>query len=344
MKRLIKLLAAALAVCMLTVLMMSGSIADAGSFSGDTDWGGGSDWGGSSDWGSGSSWDSGSDWDSDSSSDSDWGGFGTGWAMGSLLGGDTNSGGGSSGMDSGSSGSYSDDVGCLGGDTAFLVLLIVIAIVAYNYFKSKKQNAGASVYQAAQEEPGLPISDLKAKDPDFNEQALLEKIGNAYVQMQQAWQSKKWEPMRAIMTDSLFNQMAHQLDELKQKGLTNYVERIAVLDSRIQRYAVEGDNDVLVVRLNTRICDYTVLDKTGEVVSGSKDRELFMTYDWKLIRQKDRKTLAQAAMTEVSCPNCGAPLSLNQSGKCPYCDAVITLSDHDWALSVIKGISQRTAS
>ena len=29
-------------------------------------------------------------------------------------------------------------------------------------------------------------------------------------------------------------------------------------------------------------------------------------------------------------------------GKCPYCGTVVTLSDHDWALSVIKGISQRT--
>ncbi len=324
MKRRVNCILAAAVVCMLTILLASSSIADAGSFAGDSDWGG-SDWGGS-DWGS-SDW-SDSDWGSGSSSD--WDSVGSGWLVGSML------------NDSGSSGG-SDGDGCLGGDVAFLVLLIVVAIIVYRYSKSKKQNAGASVYQAAQEEPGLPLSDLKAKDPNFNEQALLEKIGNQYVQMQQAWQNKDWEPMRAIMTDTLYNQMARQLDALKQRGLTNYVERIAVLDARIQRYAVEGDNDVLVVRLNTRICDYTVNDKTGEVVSGNKNRELFMTYDWKLLRQKDRKTLEQASLSEVSCPNCGAPLSINHSGKCPYCDTVITLSDHDWALSVIKGISQRTA-
>lgn len=344
MKKRAKWILTCAALIVATVLATTFSIADAGSFAGDSDWGGssgGSDWGGS-DWGS-SDWGS-SDWDgaSDSGS-SDWDGFGTGWLLGSTL--DDHSGGSAGGAIGSNSESeyYDNSYGCLGADLTTIVIMVIIAYVAYRYFKSKKQNAGAQVYQAAQEDPGLPIDDLKAKDPNFNEQALLEKVGNEYVQMQQAWQNKDWEPMRAIMTDALFNQMARQLDVLKQRGLTNFVERIAVLDARIQRYAVEGDNDVLVIRLNTRICDYTVDDKTQQVVSGDRNRELFMTYDWKLIRQKDRKTLAQASLTEVSCPNCGAPLSLNQSGKCPYCDAVITLSDHDWALSVIKGISQRTA-
>ena len=70
--------------------------------------------------------------------------------------------------------------------------------------------------------------------------------------MQNAWQNKDWEPMRAIMTDALYNQMARQLQALIDARQTNFVERIAVLESRIIRYAVEGDNDVLVVRLSTR--------------------------------------------------------------------------------------------
>ena len=35
-------------------------------------------------------------------------------------------------------------------------------------------------------------------------------------------------------------------------------------------------------------------------------------------------------------------LSHGGEGKCPYCGTVVTLSAHDWALSAIKGISQRT--
>ncbi len=302
----------ALIVVVLCCLMLGAySLADAGNFSGDTDWGGGgSDWG-SSDWDSGSSsWDSGSSWSSGSTYDDD----GT---------------------------YYSSGGGCLGGSLFYVVVIIIVIVVMSRMRKSKK-SGGTNVYQAAQEEPGLPLETLKQKDPNFNEQAFLEKVGNRYVQMQNAWQDKKWEPMRAFMTDSLYNQMLRQLQALIQANRTNYVERIAVLETRIRRYAVEGDNDVLVVRLSTRICDYTIDDNTGKVVSGSQSRELFMVYDWKMIRQKDMKTLDQPTMTQVSCPNCGAPLDINHSGKCPYCDTVVTLSDHDWVLSSIKGISQRS--
>ncbi len=305
------LLIAALLVCL---TLGAYSLADAGNFSGGSDWGGGgSDWGGSSDWGSSSSsWDSGSSWSSGSTYDS---------------------------------GSYSGSsaVGCLGGNLfTVIVIVIVVLVVLRNFRKGSSTGSGQSVYNAAQEEPGLPLETLKEKDPNFNEQALLEKVGNQYIQMQDAWQDKNWEPMRAFMTDALYNQMARQLQALIDARQTNHVERIAVLETRIIRYAVEGDNDVLVVRLSTRITDYTTDDRTGNIVSGSTSRELFMVYDWKLTRQKDHKTLEQPSMTQVSCPNCGAPLDINHTGKCPYCGTVVTLHDHDWALSSIKGISQRT--
>ena len=264
---------------------------------------------------SSSSWDSGSSWSSGSTYDS-----------------------GSSYSDTGSS----DSLGCLGGNLFTVIVIVVVVIIVLRYMKSGQTGGGQNVYTAAQEEPGLPLDTLKQKDPDFNEQILLEKVGNQYIQMQNAWQDKKWEPMRAIMTDAMYNQMARQLQALIDAKQTNHVERIAVLETRIVRYAVEGDNDVLVIRISTRITDYTTDDRTGALISGSQTRELFMVYDWKLTRQKDKKTLLQPSVTQISCPNCGAPLNINHTGKCPYCGTVVTLSDHDWALSAIKGISQRT--
>ena len=311
-KRTVRLLAALLVV--ICCLMLGAySLADAGNFSGDTDWGGGG-----SDWGS-----SGSDWGSSSSS-SDWGSGSTYYSDGSS--------------------DYSGSGGCLGGNLFTIAIVVIVIIVILRYRKSGKGGSGSQVYQAAQETPGLPIETLKQKDPNFNEQAFLEKIGNWYIQMQNAWEAKKWEPMRAIMTDALYTQMERQLQSLVQAGRTNHVERIAVLDSRIVRYAVEGDNDVLVVRISTRICDYTTDDRTGQIVSGSTTRELFMVYDWKLIRQKDQLTHEQEELTEINCQNCGAPLKINHSGQCPYCGSIVTLKDHDWALSVIKGISQRSSN
>lgn len=267
---------------------------------------GDSDWGGS-DWG-------GSDWDSD---------WGSDWGSSSY------------------SGGYSSGDSSSGGSLLPIIVLIII-VVLISSRKKKKGNTDSRSAAPAPTPQGMPLAALREKDPNFNEQALLEQIGNMYIQMQDAWQSKDWEPMRAFMTDSLFNQMGRQLEELKSRGLTNCVDRIAVLDSFISRYYQQNGEDVLVVRLSTRICDYTVKDATGELVRGSRTKELFMTYDWTLTRGADVKTLDKAQMTKVNCPNCGAPLSIKESGRCDYCGTVVTLTEHDWVLSSIKGISQRS--
>lgn len=284
-------------------------LADAGNFGGDSDWGG-SDWSGS-DWG-------GSDWGG-----SDWG-------------------------DSGWDDSFGVPVFLLSGGGGSIVSVLVVALVIFLFVRSRSRRIergrrGAQPVQHAPAQPaGLPLSALQQKDPAFSEQALLEHVRNLYVQMQHAWEQKDWEPMRAFLTDALYSQMARQLDELKEQGLTNHVDRIAVLDAFISRYCQEGDDDVLIVRLSTRICDYTVRDDTGELVRGSRTRELFMTYDWKLSRSASVRTDEGGGMRSVSCPNCGAPLSVRESGRCEYCGTVVTLSEHDWALAAITGVSQRS--
>ena len=133
-----------------------------------------------------------------------------------------------------------------------------------------------------------------------------------------------------------------QGSQKKQKGQTNYVERIAVLSVDLRGWCQEGGNDVLVARLKTRIVDYTLDDATGSLVSGDRNKEKFMTYEWDLVRPTGTKTEAGGNMQTVSCPHCGAPLEINASAKCPYCGSVITLEEHGFALNAIRAISQET--
>ena len=128
------------------------------------------------------------------------------------------------------------------------------------------------------------------------------------------------------MTDALYSQFDRQLDELRRSGQTNYVERIAVLGSRIVEYRQDQVNDILTVELRTRIVDYTLEDATGALVSGSKTAEKFMTYEWTLIRSKDMVTPAADEVREIHCPNCGAPVAINKSAQCEYCGQVLEIS------------------
>ena len=192
----------------------------------------------------------------------------------------------------------------------------------------------------------MPISTIKDSDPNFSEAAIKEKIANLYVRMQNAWQEKEFEGMRPFMTDALYSQFKLQLDELIRSDCTNYVERISVLDVALSGWRSDEVVDAIVAIVNTRIVDYTTNDRTGQLVSGSKTVEKFMTYEWTLIRSKGMTTAASSGegseeTTTTHCPSCGAPVEINQSAKCPYCDSVISAGDYDWVISAIKGIAQR---
>ena len=307
MKRgLLAILTATVLILTLIVGMTTG-LADAGGFSSDSDWG-----------------DSSSSW---SSSDSDWSSSDSSW---------------------GSSSDYSSSSG--GGDSGIVSIIVVafiILVVIFGALPSRKKGAankggdGGYTYRP-DATPGKPISELKKKDPNFSEAEFLDKVGNMYVQMQNAWQNKEWEPMRALMTDSLYNQMNRQLDALKQKGLTNYIDNICVMNSKITKYYDDAANDVIIVELTARITDYTV-DSNGNVVSGSKSLQKFLTYAWTLTRDKNAKTVDSDGMQTVACPNCGAPVDVKKSARCEYCGTVVTVDAKDWVISSIKGISQRTA-
>ncbi|MGI6176072.1 MAG: TIM44-like domain-containing protein [Christensenellales bacterium] len=268
---------------------------------------------GDSDWGGGSDWDSSSSWNDDS----DWG--------------------------SSAAGGF---IGCVGGgvDWIWIVIIVVLLVISSLWKKRKKPSGSAGGASVAMPKLSiLPISTLKQKDPLFSEEDILEKVANDYMQMQNAWQNKDWAPMRMLMTDSLYNQFARQLEPFIKQRQTNRVERIAVLQTRLTGYAQDQQHDVITVLIKTRIVDYTIDDATQKVLRGDPNKELFMTYEWTLIRSKDVLTQEKDAVTEISCKNCGAPMSIKHTAKCAYCGTVMTVSDYDWVISAIRGISQQSS-
>ncbi len=292
--------------------------ADLGGFSGGSDYGGGSDWGGGSGWGS-SDWGS-SSWDSDD--------HGGGFYFFPI-------------------GSSSDGDGGTMGNLLFYVIIILILVMIF----SRKSHHGSAPHAGqaagAQRTPDsklTPMGEYGKLDPNFSASDMQEKLSNVYVQMQNGCTARNIEALRPYFTDALYQQFDRQIKSLIANKQINYVERIAVLDVNLRGFFQEGGDDHLVAELKTRITDYTVAEDTGKLVSGSKTAEKFMTYEWDLSRPTGTLTEAEGETTERHCPNCGAPLSVNESAKCPYCDTVITFRDHDWTIYAVKGIAQRTVN
>lgn len=239
-----------------------------------------------------------------------------------------------------------------------MVIIVVIVIIGYVVVRSKISASGngsgtgrtsAPVNAgAARTDDSLlrPMDEYTKIDPSFDAADFKEKLSNLYVQMQNQWTDRDLDPLRPYFTDALFTQMERQIQQMKKLGRTNHIDRIAVLDVNLRGFRQDGGEDHIIAELQTRIVDYTVNDADGTVVSGSETAEKFMTYEWELTRTTGSVTAGgdgEEGTKTVVCPNCGAPVDINASARCEYCDTVLSQETHTWAICAIKGISQISA-
>jgi len=258
------------------------------------------------------------------------------------------------GSDSG--GSYDSDSGSYSGssvgdgetdpETVIIILIAVaipVIIAVSNQNKNRTRSGTGSVAPGATPTTALqPIDRLQQDDPDFDPEAVKQRLSNLYVQMQNGWTACDISSLRGNFTDDQFAQYDRQLQAYRDAGHTPVVERIAVLDVSLMGCKQDEQHDILIANLYTRITTYT-LDKAGQVVSGSRTAEKFMTYEWTLVRPKGTKTQSGGQpLSTCNCPNCGAAIDINAAAKCPYCGSIVSRADYDWVIAGIKGLSQRT--
>lgn len=291
------------------------SFADFGEFAGDSDWGydSGSDWGGS-------------DWN-DSGWSSDYGNGGYYYYNGGSY-----------------YGSEDDDF-----PLALVVGIVILVIVAASVLNKSRMNGNNTrrTVTIQQPKPAEPLTNdiekLKAKDKNFSEEKFLDDASNLYVRLQDAWTNRDLTPVRNKLSTELYAKSDRQIQNYIKNNQTNHVEKVSVLNCEIIGCTSDEVNDIITVKTLARIVDYTTDDNTGNVIRGDKNREVFMTYHWTFIRSLDQKSKLNGESDGKHCPNCGAPIDLNQSAVCAYCGSVLESGSYDWVLSNIKGISQQSS-
>ena len=281
--------------------------ADVGSFE---DYSSGSDWGSSS-WDSGSSWSS-SSWDDDYSGD---GIFIFGGGFGSIL---------------------------------FWIVIIIIFIIVKNSKKGTMHNRATNYNKQSESYRMKNMQQLEARqtqienkiqinDPDFNKEEFIAWSKNLFIKLQQAWTARDWSTIRTLETENLFEQHKNQLQGYINNNQINVMDRICVNYAHLYNYKVEGDKEILTVRLNSRMADYIIDATTKEVLKGDKHTERVNTYLLTFIRKNGVKTKpGTIEVNTTNCPNCGAPTQITSSGKCDYCGSVITTGEYSWALSNLE--------
>lgn len=269
--------------------------------------GGGGDWGGGNDWG-GNDW--GDDWGSD-------------YSFSSL-------------------GSY----GSIGAASAVIVIVFVIIVIVITKKKGNGNSTGSISGKviSGQGSQGrfvqLPNRNeqiqeiIRKKDLNFSADDFVAYSKQVFIDIENAWCARDLTSVRPVMHQNLYNTTQQQVAGKIRDKVVPHLESIAVNTAYLTSFVRDKDYEYLAVYLNARMIDYQTDETTGNIIKGDRSTRWDMRYKMKFIRTTGTLTNDKSENAHgYNCPNCGAPLEITSSGKCPYCGSVVSTGDYSWVLA-----------
>lgn len=175
------------------------------------------------------------------------------------------------------------------------------------------------------------IDEIKAHDPAFDPDALITGLQASFYVVQQGWSERRPDLTRSVMADGIWNAHRMQIDGYTRSKQTNLMDGLAIQYANLVAASCDGSHDTVVIRFFAQSADYVVSDETGKVVRGHTNMEPWCE-DWIYQRSARAKTNLEGGLLQRKCPNCGAPLDVEDTGACKYCRAPIMGGDQDWVL------------
>lgn len=266
---------------------------------------------------------------------------GGGFSSGSSSGGFTRSGGSSGGGGS---------IGCCG--TIAIIAIVIVLIVGWTLWQAMtggKGGGGGGSYatepdQEMVEAPDLggdPFAEIKAADPAFNEQMFYGRVNEMFVAIQYAWMARNLEPVRRFLSDQQFSVLNNSVQaDYVAKGQINKLDNIHVDNMQPVEVTKVGDYDSVKMLVTATCIDYTVDERTGELVNpdelgDGKTPRTFQEY-WTFMRKSGAQSKVDGTIQK--CPNCGAPVTDGNYVKCAYCGVQMNDPTLDWVLMRIEQV------
>ena len=275
---------------------------------------------------------------------------------GGSSGGSPSSGGGFSSGSSHSSGGGFYFVGGGSGSSSggspvifFVIVGLIGAFLIYRWWASQKSSKSAGSNASSVPAAGVDLAAvqsglaaLQTRDQNFNQQVFLDRAQQTFFVLQNAWMARNLAPARVYLSDGIYNRWQLQIEQMLAMHKRNVLEDLAINGCTIARVAGDPNFDSITVRIDAWAADYEVNDQ-NQMVSGDKKAAPFTEY-WTFIRSRAAQTWVGETAQITQCPNCGAPVQLNESGVCAYCKAVVTSGQFGWVLDNITQADQWSAA
>ncbi len=131
---------------------------------------------------------------------------------------------------------------------------------------------------------GTDYRSLTMMDPSFDANTFLKTAQDNFFKIQGAWNKQDVTALRVLCGGELMKTWEAEMAQLKQRGQKNRMDNIALRESEITEVWTENGEDFITVRLHANLLDFTVDEKSGNVVVGSDSEPVQFEEFWTFSR------------------------------------------------------------
>lgn len=190
---------------------------------------------------------------------------------------------------------------------------------------------------------GKIIPTVRRVDYDFMAESFLTWANSVFITLQGALTARDWKRIVHLEKAELFEQHKRLIEGYIKNRQINVISNIRIDRSYLHKYERNPQYEYLTVYMATRMNHYIIDESTRRVVNGNPNVECNNNYLLTFMRKTGVRThKSTGESVSKNCPNCGAPLRITNSGKCDYCNCIITTGDFDWVLAAIDAVTATT--
>ncbi len=197
----------------------------------------------------------------------------------------------------------------MGGSGMGLLPILLLGVVGYFFFKrfaarppagtppsygSTSRGSSGSAAPAGVAPPPPPepaktslaegIDIIRIADPDFDPDYFLEVASDVFFKVQAGWMRRDISFYRHLLGKQLASEYEARFAEMEAKGELNKLENISIRNVEIVDAGSANGEDFVTVLFTANLLDYTVDEKSGDLISGSMTEPVKFAEEWSWAR------------------------------------------------------------
>ena len=125
---------------------------------------------------------------------------------------------------------------------------------------------------------------IRESDKGFDENYFKEVASDVFFQIQAGWMRRDLDSYKHLIGADLALEYDKHFQEMREKGQINKLESIAIRTVEITQAGSDGREDFISVLFKANLLDYTVDDKSDEVLDGSVTIPVKFEEEWSWAR------------------------------------------------------------